>query len=166
MSSEGFLEVDNYSNNGMVNGPVQNSDDNESFSNLCGKQIDGGKLSVAPCAFRGSLWDTVAGPYWVLAVGKDYSWAIVSGGQPNQPYPSTSNPSTTLCTTKEGSSFLDTNGSGLWLFTREKIADATTIKEMEGTLLAMGVYTGNLKDVTQVDCQYNGATLKEEIPAV
>jgi lipocalin len=158
--NDGFLEVDNYSNNDMVNGPVQSSDDNSAFSNLCGKQVDGGKLSVAPCAFK-DLWDTVAGPYWVLAVGDDYEWAIVSGGQPNQPYPSASNP--TLCTTKEGSSFLDTNGSGLWLFTREQERDATTIETMENALLAMGVYTGNLKDVTQEGCGYAGTNLKLDL---
>lgn len=154
-SSE-FLEVKNYGNNGGVNGPPQNPDDNGSFFNLCAKQIDGGELSVAPCFF-GPAFDLAAGPYWVLAVADDYSWAIVSGGQPDQPRDSNA----TLCTTKEGEGFLDTNGSGLWLFTRERVASSDTIELMEGTLLELGIYTGDLKNVTQEGCNYEGATLKE-----
>ena len=158
---DGFLDVSNYGNNGQVNGPVQDSDDNGFFSNLCGKQTDGGELSVAPCLFR-PIFEAVSGPYWVLDVATDYSWAIVSGGAPDQPRTTDpANPDANLCTTKEGSNFFDTNGSGLWLFTREKVADQDTINTMEAKLTAMGVYTGDLKTVAQANCNYDGATLKE-----
>ena len=158
-SPDGYLAVDNYSNNDKVNGPIQSSNDNGLFSNLCGKQVNGGELSVAPCSFQ-PIWDQASGPYWVLAVADDYSWAIVSGGKPDQPFPSETDPTKTLCTTKEGSSFLDTNGSGLWLFSRAQVADAATLETMEQKLLDMGVYTGNLKPVTQEGCKYEGANLK------
>jgi len=153
--SSGFIDVKNYGNNNQVNGPAQVSDEESFFSSLCAKQVEGGELAVAPCSIYSSL---TAGPYWVLAVADDYSWAIVSGGQPDQPYPQ--DDGSTLCTTKEGSSFLDTNGSGLWLFTREQVAPAATIKAMENTLESMGFYTGLLKDVAQEGCLYEGATLK------
>lgn len=154
-----FLEVSNYGNNGAVNGPVQDSGDNGFFSDLCGKQNDGGELSVAPCLFR-PIFDAASGPYWVLDVADDYSWAIVSGGAPDQPRTDPANPNADLCTTKEGSNFFDTNGSGLWLFTRAKDADGTTIAAMEDKLTAMGIFTGDLKDVDQTGCRYDGATLK------
>ena len=157
---DGFLDVSNYGNNGAVNGPSQNSDNNGFFSNLCGKQVAGGELSVAPCLFR-PVFNIASGPYWVLDVADDYSWAIVSGGAPDQPRTDPANPDANLCTTKEGSSFLDTNGSGLWLFTRERVADPATIAAMEARLTDMGVFTGDLKDVTQEGCNYDGATLKE-----
>jgi len=148
-----FIQVSNYGNNNAVNGPPQNSDNNGAFSSLCAKQIDGGELAVAPCLF-GGVFDYTAGPYWVLAVAPDYSWAIVSGGQPDQPRPGNT------CTTKAGDSFLDTNGSGLWLFTREQVAPAATIEAMETKLTEMGVFAGDLKNVTQEGCLYQGASLK------
>jgi hypothetical protein len=40
------------------------------------------------------------------------------------------------------------------------LQEHTSIEAMEERLLAIGVYTGNLKNVIQQDCQYNGATLK------
>jgi lipocalin len=153
-----FIDVKNYGNNDEVNGPAQNSDNNGFFSTLCAKQVDAGDLAVAPC-FLEPIFDFAAGPYWVLAVADDYSWAIVSGGQPDQPYQAEDG--STVCTTKEGNSFFDTNGSGLWLFTREQVATAATIEAMETKLEEMGVYTGLLKNVAQEGCVYEGATLKE-----
>ena len=153
---DGFLDVSNYGNNGAVNGPAQDSDNNGFFSNLCGQQVNGGELSVAPCIFR-PVFEVASGPYWVLDVADDYSWAIVSGGAPDQPR------ADGLCTTKEGSNFFDTNGSGLWLFTREKVAAPETITTMEDKLTDMGIFTGDLKDVAQDGCTYEGATLKGQL---
>lgn len=152
-----FLDVKNYGNNDQVNGAAQNSDNNGFFSTLCAKQYDAGELGVAPCFLR-LIFDITAGPYWVLAVADDYSWAIVSGGQPDQPYQVEDG--STVCTTREGNSFFDTNGSGLWLFSREQVASVATIDAMEAKLQEMGIYTGLLKNVTQEGCLYEGATLK------
>lgn len=148
-----FINVLNYGNNDGVNGRPQNSDNEGWFSGLCAKQDFGGSLSVAPCIFS-PFWNWVAGPYWILAVADDYSWAIVSGGPPTEPK------SDGTCTTKEGSSFLDINGSGLWLFTRDQIPAEGVVDGMLQMLDDMKIYTGDLKDVMQEGCIYEGATLK------
>ena len=153
-----FIQVQNYGNNNQVNGPPQNSDEDSFFGNLCAEQVDGGELRVAPC-FLKWIFGITAGPYWVLAVASDYSWAIVSGGAPTE-VRETADDGTVLCTTKEGNSFLDTNGSGLWLFTREQVASEETIAAMENMLLDMGIYTGDLKTVQQEGCTYEGTTIK------
>lgn len=155
--SSDFLSVLNYGNNDGVNGPAQQSGGG-GFSDLCAQpQSDaGGSLKVAPCVFK-PLFRWLGGPYWVVAIADDYSWAIISGGQGTeikQKEPEV------LCTTKQGNSFLDTNGSGLWLFTRAKVADSEIIENMEQILLDMGVFTGDLLPVKQEGCLYEGATLK------
>jgi len=152
-----FISVSNYGNNDAVNGPVQSTGDGSLFSELCAlPQEEGvGSLKVAPCAFK-PVFNLLGGPYWVVAVADDYSWAIVSGGQPKvlkQEDP-------VQCTTKQGTSFLDTNGSGLWLFTREQVASEETVQAMENILEDMGVYTGDLLPVEQAGCTYDGADLK------
>lgn len=149
-----FIDVLNYGNNNEVNGSPQNSDDAGIFGSLCAKQASGGALAVAPCFF-GRFFDWFAGPYWILAVADDYSWAIVSGGPPTVPKGGDG-----FCTTKEGSSFLDINGSGLWLFTKDQIPAAGVVEGMEQVLTSMKIYTGDLKDVVQEGCEYEGATLK------
>uniref|UniRef100_A0A7S3PQ37 Uncharacterized protein n=1 Tax=Aplanochytrium stocchinoi TaxID=215587 RepID=A0A7S3PQ37_9STRA len=155
-----LIVVNNYANDGAVNGPTIGTGTQSIFSNLCAKQkeVGTGNLAVAPCFFdKLRLFDLVAGPYWVVSIDeKNYSWAIVSGGQPKV----VKQEDPTLCTTKEGNSFLDTNGSGLWLFTREPQADPETISMMENKLTELGFYTGDLKNVSQAGCTYNGANLK------
>jgi len=148
-----FIEVLNYGNNDEVNGSPQQSDSSGWFSGLCAKQAIGGDLAVAPCFF-GHFFDWFAGPYWIIAVAEDYSWAIVSGGPPTEPREGGT------CTTKEGSSFLDINGSGLWLFTQDQLPADGVVEGMLQTLSDMKIYTGDLKDVVQEGCTYEGATLK------
>jgi len=152
----GFIDVKNYGNNDAVNGAIQNSDDpnNSVFARLCAKQLGAGELQVAPCCFSGSF-GTSAGPYWVVALDPAYQWAIISGGQPDQLR--TNDAGTTVCTTKSDC----TNGSGLWLFTRDKVATAATLATMDAKLAELGIYSGDLKTVTQEGCNYDGATLKQ-----
>jgi len=153
-----YISVDNYANNDEVNGESQTG--NSFFSDLCSKQMKAGtgKLAVAPCFLNQlGIFDLLAGPYWVIDIAEDYSWAIVSGGQPKE----VKQEDPILCTTKEGDSFLDTNGSGLWLFTRDQIASTEAIAEMEQRLNDMGVFTGSLKPVTQDGCNYEGANIKQ-----
>eukprot|EP01063_Lacrimia_lanifica_P013759 TRINITY_DN20366_c0_g1_i1.p1 TRINITY_DN20366_c0_g1~~TRINITY_DN20366_c0_g1_i1.p1 ORF type:complete len:233 (+),score=93.82 TRINITY_DN20366_c0_g1_i1:63-761(+) len=155
--ADGFLTVNNYGNKGQVNGEPMGVDGG-AFSTLCAQpQRDAeGSLKVAPCLFK-PVFGLVAGPYWVLAVGADYEWAIVSGGQPTE----VREHDPLRCTTKKGSSFLDINGSGLWLFTRARVAPAETVQEMERVLQGMGVSTVDLRRVAQKGCTYAGASLKE-----
>jgi lipocalin len=157
-----LIKVSNYGNNGAVNGPSQQSG-GSGFSELCAKQVTGGSLKVAPCFLaQVGLYDLLAGPYWVVAVDPEYQWAIVSGGKPN--VVKTTNPVT--CTTKIGNSFLDTNGSGLWLFTRE--ATGATAEAYSAAMLQIlaskGIFAGDLIKVPQEGCTYDGAKLKTGSP--
>lgn len=156
--SNGLIDVRNYANSGGVNGNIMGSSNNGTiFSNLCAKQVDGGSLKVAPCLL-GLGPDLVGGPYWVLDVGGNYSWALISGGQPDQVKQEQPK---VLCTTKEGRCFLDVNGSGLWLFTRERFPADSLIQAMEARLVEMGIWTGDLLDVVQEGCNYVGDNRKE-----
>lgn len=69
------VEVSNFGNEGMVNGEVNSA-------SLCATrkkpEDEPAKLGVAPCF----LPPHFAGPYWVAAIGANYAWAIVVGGQP------------------------------------------------------------------------------------
>merc|ERR1712196_6634 len=102
------------------------------FGDLCSRQIqeNQGELQVAPCFLNiiPGLFRQSAGPYWVLAVGDDYEWAIVSGGQPD--VVRQENP--LQCSNKE--------------------RDDNVISTMESKLQEMGVYTDLLKDVEHQDC--------------
>lgn len=160
---DGLISVNNYANKGEVNGPSMGSSDSaigNFFGDLCSRQIqeNQGELQVAPCFLNiiPGLFRQSAGPYWVLAVGDDYEWAIVSGGQPD--VVRQENP--LQCSNKEGNGFWDINGSGLWLFTRSPERDDNVISTMESKLQEMGVYTDLLKDVEHQDCLYEGANLK------
>jgi len=157
-----LIQVQNTGRTGSVTGDLQGSvaggeaAEEGFFSALCAEQLEGGSLQVAPCLFAvlgEAVFDGVAGPYWVLAVADDYEWAIVSGGPPDQ-FRETTEDGTTLCTTKEGSSFLDTNGSGLWLFSRTPQASEETMKVMTDKLMEMRIYAGDLKPVVQEGCKY------------
>jgi lipocalin len=155
---DGFLQVQNTGNTGGVDGEPQNSDSDSFLSSLCAKQVKGGSLQVAPCLFK-PVFSLIGGPYWILAVGEEgesYSWAIVSGGPPNKLKETVDGRN--FCTTKEGTSFLDINGSGLWLFTKAQTASNATIAAMEEKLTEMGIYTGDLKPVEQEGCVYPDST--------
>lgn len=161
-----FLDYIPYGNHGHVNGPQQHWEVGkgipESLSSWCGGQDEegGGLLRISPCLLR-SLLQKVGFPMWVIAVAPDYSWAIMSGGEPQdvrQVHP------TPLCTTRTNVSatvLADTSGSGLWLLTQERVASNETIAEMESTLHEMGIYTEDLHPVVQEGCSYNNSNLIE-----
>jgi len=159
-----LIKVENHANKKNVNGKLVGTGDGafSQFGDLCAKQVDKGtgKLIVQPCLLFGVGLETyTGGPYWVLAVDKDnYQWAIISGGQPTDIVDSGEDTSKTAvtCTTKT----TGTNGSGLWLFTREPIPAAGVVEAMENTLLEMGVATNKLLDVPQKGCSYYNVPLK------
>lgn len=87
------VTVYNYANVGSVNGPNQNKNN----MTLCARAVnaqDSSRLAVAPCF----LPNILAGPYWVLGIGKakdgTYDWAVVIGGEPSVKWDDG-------CTTKE-----------------------------------------------------------------
>ena len=122
-----MVSVYNYAIEGSVDGTPTNT---ANGTVLCARLEDSdntGSLVVAPCF----LPNAAAGPYWVLAVGEaadgTYDWAVISGGQPSVEY-------SDGCTTKlEG-----TNGSGLWIFTRDPVGNPDDIQAARDALTAMG----------------------------
>lgn len=147
------ITVNNYSNQGQVNGPTSDAD-------LCATRPDPvnepGKLQVAPCFLPTFL----AGPYWVAALDEEsYEWAVVVGGQPTIDVSEGEN---NLCTTPEDAGLFNLNGSneGLWFLTRAQVASNATIDEMEAAALAAGIGTSRMVDVQQDGCNYEGAVIK------
>lgn len=142
--------VYNYANKDAVNGALQNANN----MTLCARAVndkDASKLAVAPCF----LPNLLAGPYWVIGIGEDdstpgeYSWAVVIGGEPSVQWPDG-------CTTKEKG----TNGAGLWLFTRNRVATEGQLDKMHKLLQSKGIATSRLHSVAQAGCNYHSAVLK------
>ena len=145
-----ILDVYNYGNIGKVNG-IQ---ENKKNITLCARQVNSSlpsRILNGPCFLPNFL----AGPYWVLAAGPysyNYSWAIVSGGPPTIVYADGN------CSTKLNG----TNGSGLWLFTRERLGInvKSYVETMRNILINFGYTTSQLLNVIQEGCLYDGAYLK------
>merc|ERR1712070_299166 len=125
----------------MGNGPNTNANN----MTLCARAVnstDSSRLAVAPCFLPNFL----AGPYWVLDVGPNYSWAVVIGGQPTVQVEDG-------CTTKESGTY----NSGLWLFTRKQVATKDDLEAMHALLKSKGIATSRLHPVEQAGCEYKGA---------
>ena len=141
------ISVYNYANRDKVNGLALGN--NSTF--LCARETNAShpeKLSVAPC-FLPNLF---AGPYWILAAGptpSNYTWAVVIGGQPTVNVNST-------CTTRE----TGINNSGLWIFTRERIAEHGNINYIRSIIEKKNISTSKLINVTHENCSYSGAFIK------
>jgi len=142
------VTVYNYANIGDVNGPNQNKDN----MTLCARAVDAtdsSKLAVAPCF----LPNILAGPYWVLGIGKakdgTYEWAVVMGGEPSVKWDDG-------CTTKEEG----TNGAGLWLFSRTPTASKKAMAAMHELLKSKGIARSRLHAVPHAKCKYDGAFIK------
>jgi hypothetical protein len=72
-----------------------------------------------------------------------YNWALVSGGLPKN------EGQDGYCKTGEG-----INNSGLWIFTREKMASPETIDAIRGIAKGLGYDTSVLLPVDQDGCLY------------
>jgi len=160
--SKGFY-VRNYANQGRVNGPPTGTTgaggNSRSLLALPDTKASGptaaSKLLVIPAFLKNLLpfntWRAAAGPYWVVAVGPNYSWAIISGGSPSTP---TDNG---LCRT--GSSLLPQSKQyfgGLWFFSRKPV-DPEGTAEMERVARELGLDTSKMLKVEQEGCTYEGA---------
>lgn len=141
------ISVYNYGNYKKVNGESMGSG-----MVLCARQRNESqpeKLIVAPCF----LPNIFSGPYWIVSAGPfpdNYSWAVVSGGQPSEQI------TNTTCTTKE----LGVNGSGLWIFSRDKIMNPELLNYIRLNMTKNGIDTSKLINVSQSGCNYSGAFLK------
>lgn len=144
------LSVYNYGVLNEVNGTQMNPNN----YTLCARQTNSSLPSDilnAPCLIP----NLFAGPYWVINAGPtstNYEWAIVSGGPPTVKY-SDGNCSTSL---------RGVNGSGLWLFTRERFGKMATYytQTMRSYLQNVGFTLSNLLNVTQRGCDYNRSFIK------
>lgn len=141
------LSVYNYGNFNKTNGLSLNHS-----TVLCARQPNASepeKLLVAPCF----LPNILSGPYWILATGpssKRYDWAVVIGGQPSV------HVSNTTCTTK----LRGINNSGLWIFSRYRVLDNTTLTMVRHIITSKNVSTKKLLPVNQTGCLYKGAFIK------
>jgi len=161
---DGQILVSNFAREGSVDGKGTDTDNQGFFGSLCAKKDASNKvaskLEVAPCVLN---WlPGVAGPYWVVAAGRDprvevgendpvqYDWAIISGGQPN----------------KEGEEGCRTgtgvNNSGFWLFLRTQERDEVLINAMRGIAAEKGFDLSVLNDVEHEGCTYPTPPKEEE----
>ena len=141
------LSVYNYANFNETNGISLNNS-----TVLCARQPNNSepeKLLVAPCF----LPNIFGGPYWILAAGPSpqrYDWAVVIGGQPSVRV------SNTTCTTK----LSGINNSGLWIFSRERVLDNSTLSMVRDIVTSKNVSIEKLLPVNQTGCYYRGAFIK------
>jgi lipocalin len=143
--SGNVISVYNYANYDKVNGVNMN---NKNGTVLCAKQIYpyvNSQFSVAPC----NVISVFGGPYWIIGVGKNYEWLVVSGGQPKEEYKDG-------CTTKINA----TNNSGLWIFSRKQNILKSHMKEAIQLLQKKGYTLSQLKEVEQEGCLYKDAFIK------
>jgi lipocalin len=114
------------------------------------------KLKVGPGFIPGFLRNLLFGPYWIVSIGDNYEWAIISGGQPNDEMPGN------LCSVEPRF-----DRGGLWFFTRVPTRNQTLIDLMVARVISLGIYPTDLQSVEQNGCDYsNVLTLGlEEFPA-
>lgn len=157
----GSVSVLNTANVGSVTGPAQNADMMRlrALVEDTSGRTPPSKLLVGPSF----LPRFVYGPYWVVAVSpseprgenwvrwdedeprEGYDWAVVSGGQPTIP----SGLDDGKCKNGGG-----TNGSGLWLLTRDKVASEAVIAKMRAVVDRNGFDASVLNPVEQEGCTY------------
>ena len=139
------ITVYNYANYDKVNGPAMNT---MNGTVLCARQPnikDPGKLLVGFCYFP----NVICGDYWIVGLGENYEWLVVSGGQPTVQYQDG-------CTTKLNT----TNHAGLWIFSRRPIMEKIHMREAISLLKNKGYTTSQLLYVDQKKCKYEGAFIK------
>eukprot|EP01023_Acetabularia_acetabulum_P042080 TRINITY_DN412_c0_g1_i2.p2 TRINITY_DN412_c0_g1~~TRINITY_DN412_c0_g1_i2.p2 ORF type:complete len:253 (-),score=49.00 TRINITY_DN412_c0_g1_i2:190-948(-) len=156
------VNVVNYANKDQVNGPPTGT------SGAAGSNFP--LIAIVPNADQASrlrvgikylrfIQRITFGDYWIVATGStanntkyEFDWAIISGGAPNR---ETENG----CSTGYEWDFFrrfQTNGVGLWLFTREQVASNETIEVMRAEAEKLGFDTSVLANVEQEGCLYEG----------
>lgn len=139
------ISVYNYANYDKVNGEPMNP---KNGTVLCAKQVipnTNSKFSVAPCNVIGIF----GGPYWIVGIGENYEWLVISGGQPRNEY-------NDGCTTNIN----NTNNAGLWILSREPVISKKNMKQAFSLLTYKGYTLSQLIPVAQIGCTYKGAFIK------
>jgi len=116
--------------------PPHKETDSGSFLNAKIVDKDAGKLAVAPFFLPYAL----SGDYWILAYDEAQGYALISGGAPKKSFEGG-------CRTGTG-----TNGSGLWIFTRQRIRDEALVQKVRGIAAEKGFDLSVLNDVDQTEC--------------
>jgi len=121
----------------------------DSGKNICAKIVDQtrGKLEVAPCFLPPSI---SAGPYWVVAYSESEGYALISGGAPKHSAEGG-------CRTGKR-----TNGSGLWIFTRQQAREQVLVDKVRSLAASIGFDLSVLNDVDQTQCNEVSAAASEE----
>ena len=132
------ISVNNYGNNGGVNGDFRGGP-------LCGRLPNDdvtSKLLVAPCF----LPNFAAGDYWVAGLGQradsSYEWALVVGGQPDREFEDG-------CTTPE-----DRSSGGLWLLSRDQVLSDASLADAADLAASQGITMQRMLNVPQLGCEY------------
>ena len=140
-----IISVYNYANKNKVNGIPVNTKDGMVICARIPDEKKPGKLVVAPC----NLPNLFGGNYWIIGVGKNYEWLVVSGGQPRVKYDDG-------CTT-----YLNrTLNSGLWIFSKYRIMPLEDLNTTMSLLQEKGFTLSKLIKVDQKGCVYDKAFIK------
>lgn len=134
------ITVYNYADYDRVNGPPVNT---RNGTLLCARQPnikEPGKLLVGFCNFPNIL----CGDYWIIGLGENYEWLVVSGGQPTVRYDDG-------CTT---------NQTGLWIFSKRPVMEKMYMQQSFDLLKRKGYTTSKLLHVEQRKCRYTDAFIK------
>jgi lipocalin len=134
------ITVYNYADYARVNGQPVNT---RNGTLLCARQPnvkEPGKLLVGFCNFP----NIICGDYWIIGLGENYEWLVVSGGQPTVRYDDG-------CTT---------NQTGLWIFSRTPMMEKIYIQQAFDLLRRKGYTTSKLLHVEQQKCRYTDAFIK------
>eukprot|EP00913_Durusdinium_trenchii_P026564 g24922.t1 len=120
----------------------------DSGKTLCAKVVDKsrGKLEVAPCFLPTAL----AGPYWVLDYNEAEGYALISGGAPKEAAEGGCRTGTGLllgyAPPWRWSVSQGTNGSGLWIFTRQQKRDEALVQKVRSIAQQKGFDLSVLND--------------------
>ncbi|WZN67216.1 hypothetical protein HKI87_18g87880 [Chloropicon roscoffensis] len=144
MVSDTEIEVYNTASTGSVDGPPQNG--GPPLKAVVPNPSEPSKLAVG----LSFLPPATYGPYWVVFAGPDednYEYGIVSGGAPKIPGASGAG---CIAGTED-----DTNGSGLWLFTKDAIPKPETVKMLKDKAGELGFDVSVLQPVEHEGCTYD-----------
>lgn len=161
---------DGSSSSGAASGDGANAT-NYNASDAATRSTSYSKLLVGPAFLTRlitseSRWREAFGRYWVVAVGPSsnqslgYDWAIVSGGPPEAPSGGACSTASSLAArlAPSGLGGGEMADVGLWLFSRQPVADEATLQAMRDEAAAIGFDLGVLVSVKQAGCKYEGAS--------
>lgn len=141
-ADSGLLRVDNFAREGSVDGPRRG----DSAAELRAAVVDEdkGQLKVGPSFLPRALY----GPYWVVALGPEARWAVISGGPPTEETPGG-------CVNPENARGLFGNNEGLWIFHRDEVAPPADVADAKSAAEALGFDLSLLRPVVQEGCTYD-----------